>query len=258
MTAMDPERTIPDLQTVIEDAIRNHPRTLQKVIGPSSLGAECDRCLITELAGLLYEGDAAPWLPTIGNAVHDWLEQVIFRHLMATGTDRYIPEGRVKVGTVGGRDIYGNSDLFDRHTGTVVDYKVVGTTSLRELTRHGVKETYRKQAHLYGKGWEDAGHRVRSVAVWFLPRNGFTIGSGYLHQEDYDRAVAEKAIARADMFAGAINAFGADTVLASAPPHTGTEFSCPDPKAAEKAAKQLDGLLIPTPDATGAGSTSAA
>ena len=243
MTNLDPGRTIPDLQAVIEDAIRNHPRTLQKVIGPSSLGAECDRCLITELAGLLGEGDAAPWLPTIGHAVHEWLEQVTFRHLMTTGTDRYIPEGRVKVGTVGGRDIYGNSDLFDTHTGTVVDYKVVGTTTMRKVRSKGPSLTYQRQAQLYGKGWQDAGHHVRSVAIWFLPRNGMTIGSGLTWQVPYDRAEAEATIARADMFATALQVFGPDTVLDTAPPHTGDEFSCPPDPDASQAPVTADAFL---------------
>ena len=255
---IDPDRTIPDLQAIIEDAIRNHPRSLQKIIGPSSLGSACDRCLITELAGLLADDESAPWLPTIGHAVHDWLEGVVIKHLMTTGSDRYIPEGRVSVGTVGGLTIDGNSDVLDLHTGTVVDYKCTGTTTLRKVAKNGPSLTYQRQAQLYGKGWENAGFVVKSVAVWMLPRNGFTIGSGYLWQVDYDRADAEATIARADMFAQAIGMFGPETVLGSAGAHTGTEFSCPDDKAAEKAAKQLDGLLSPqTPSATGAGTNAA-
>ena len=242
-TRLPPEQTIPDLKAVLEHAICNHERSLQTTIGPSSLGAECDRCLITELAGLKEPETVAPWLPTIGNAIHDWAEYQILKHLMTTGSDRYITEGRVTVGTVGGQEISGSSDLFDTWTGTVVYYKLVGTTSLNQTRRHGPKLTYQRQAHIYGKGWQDKGFDVRSVAVWFLPRNGFTIDAGHLWQEPYDRAIAEQAIARADMFAQAINAFGADTVLASAGPHTSTEFSCPDPKADEKAAKQLQGLI---------------
>lgn len=224
---LDPEQTIPDLQAVLEDAILNHERSLQTTIGPSSLGSGCDRCLITELAGLKPAEERAPWLPTIGTAVHDWAEYAILRHLMVTGSDRYICEGRVLVGAVDGVEIWGNSDLFDTWTGTVVDYKVTGTTTLRESRRHGPKTTYQRQAHLYGKGWQDKGFQVRSVAIWFLPRNGFTIDAGHLWQQPYDRADAEATLARADMLAAAVRAFGADTVLASAAPHTGSEFSCP-------------------------------
>ena len=255
---LDPEQAIPDLQTILEHAIRNHDRSLQTTIGPSSLGADCDRCLITELAGLKPAEDAAPWLPTVGTAVHEWAEAALICHLITSGSDRYITEGRVHVGDVDGQPIWGSSDVFDTWTGTVIDYKLVGTTSLRETTKNGLKKTYRRQAHLYGKGWQDAGFTVASVAVWMLPRNGFTIGSGWIHQEPYDRSIAEATIARADMFATAISVLGAEQVLASAGPHTGTEFSCPDPKAEEKKAKQLDGLLIPqTPDTSRAGSNAA-
>ena len=254
---LDPEQTIPDLQAVLEHAIVNHERSLQKIIGPSSLGSACDRCLIQELAGLKPKEEVAPWLPTIGTAVHEWAEAAIIRHLAATGSDRYIPEGRVLVGTVGGQEIWGNSDLFDVHTGTVVDLKVTGTTTLRKTRKDGPSLTYQRQAHLYGKGWADKGFDVRSVAVWMLPRNGFTIGSGHLWQVDYDRAVAVATIARADQFAQWIASFGADAVLAGAGPCAGTEFSCDDPKAEEKAAKQLEGLLIQTPDVSRVGSNAA-
>lgn len=224
-----PEQTIPDLEAILEHAILNAERTLQRTIGPSSLGAECDRCLILELAGQKAPEETAPWLPTIGTAVHAWAEEAMIRHLAATGSDRYIPEGRVMVGVVDGTEIWGSSDLFDIHTGTVVDYKLVGTTTLRYTRRAGVKTTYRRQAHLYGKGWQDKGYDVQSVAIWMLPRNGFTIGSGFLFQEPYDRALAEATIAHADMLAAAIRTLGVDTVLAAAAPHTGTEFSCPAP-----------------------------
>ena len=40
-----------DIRTVIEDAITNHPRTLQKQIGPSEVGTPCDHCLAAKLAG---------------------------------------------------------------------------------------------------------------------------------------------------------------------------------------------------------------
>jgi hypothetical protein len=244
---VDPERTIPDLLDIHEDAIRNHPRTLQTRIGPSSLGSECDRCLIRELAGLDREDpEDAPWLPTLGHAAHDWLEGNIVRWLMETRGDRWVPEGKVKVGTVGGVDITGNSDVLDVHSGTVVDYKLVGTTTLRKVRKAGATLTYRNQAQCYGKGWEDGGFVIKSVAIWFLPRNGFRMSDGHIHQEHYNRAMAERAIARADMFARAIQQFGVEVVLAKAPPHTGTEFSCPDPKAEEKVQRQLDGLIVPT------------
>lgn len=223
---LDAALTVPDLQAVVEHAINNHPRSLQVELGPSELGNGCDRCLIHLLAGHTPTAQPTPWLPTIGTAVHEWLEGVVLRHLGATGTDRYIPEGRVTVGQVRGIDISGSSDLFDVHTGTVVDYKVVGKSTLDKSARHGASTTYRRQAHLYGRGWAALGYDVRSVAIWFMPRNSTSLDHGLIHQEPYDEQVAVDTLDRANRLAAFVDALGADTVLASAAPHTGAEFSC--------------------------------
>lgn len=228
---VDVSPTLADLTGIIEHAITNTPRTLQTRIGPSSLGNPCDPCLIAELGGLQPPDGYAPWLPTIGTAVHEWLEATLINHLATSGSDRWIPEGHVTVGTIDGQPITGHSDLYDTHTGTVVDYKVVGTMSLRTARAEGPKLTYQRQAHLYGRGWVNAGYDVRNVAIWYLPRNGIRVGDGLYWEVPYDEQVALDALARADMFAAAIRVHGAETVLAMAGPHTGTEFSCPkDPK----------------------------
>ena len=219
--------TLTDLTAIIETAILNIPRNLQTQIGPSSLGSPCDRCLITELANLQAPDEYAPWLPTIGTAVHEWLEAALIRHLMTSGSDRWIPEGKVEVGTIGGQPITGHSDVYDTLTGTVVDYKLVGTTSLRTARTEGPKLTHQRQTHLYGRGWANAGYKVRNVAIWYLPRNGMRIRDGLYWEEPYNEQIALDALARADMFAAAIRTMGADTVLGMASPHTGTEFSCP-------------------------------
>lgn len=231
------ERTVPDLLNVLEDAIRNHPRTLQTRIGPSELGNPCDRCLIALLAEIVPPDGDAPWLPTIGHAVHDWIEGVLLQHLMTTGSDRYIPEGKVSVGLVGGVPITGSSDVLDVWTGTVVDWKVIGTTTLKKVNRDGPSIMYRRQAHLYGRGWAAAGYVVKSVAIVGLPRNGFHVGAGFRFQEPYDPAVAEEALARANMLMAGIKVLGVQAVLAAAPPHLGTEFSCPDEKAQQTLAR---------------------
>lgn len=214
-----------DLRAVIEHAVTNDPRTLQTDLGPSELGVGCDRCLAHMLAGHLRRENGLPWLPTIGNAVHDWLETTVLQHLMATGTARYLPEVTVNVGQLRGVDIKGHSDLFDVHTGTVVDYKIVGETTLKKV-KAGPTVTYRNQVHLYGLGMERAGFDVRHVAIWFLPRNAMTIDSGRYWTEPYDRSRADAALARANAIAAGVDALGVDQVLTQMPPHTGAEFTC--------------------------------
>lgn len=240
--------TLTDLTGIIEAAITGDPRPhIHGKIGPSSLGSPCDPCLIAALAGMKPPDQAPPWLPTVGTAVHEWLETAMIRHLAATGTDRWLPEMHVTVGHVDGTPSTGYVDLFDTHTGTVIDYKLTGTTTLRRARKEGPSLTYQRQAHLYGRGCVLAGYQVRNVAIWYLPRNGLRVTDGLYWEVPYDEQTALDAIARADMFASAIRIHGGATVLDMAGPHTGTEFSCPEDTdaAARKAAKQLDGLISP-------------
>lgn len=245
---LPPERTHPDLRAVIEHAVTNDPRTLQVELGPSEIGLGCDRCLVHLLAGHAETELTIPWLPTIGNAVHDWLETTFLQHLAATGSDRYLPEIAVNVGQLRGVDITGHSDLFDVHTGTTVDWKIVGATTLKKVKHHPTV-TYRNQLHLYGRGMRRAGYDVRHVAIWFLPRNAMSMDAGRYWTEPYDEAVADAALARANALAAGVDALGVDAVLQQMPPHTGAEFTCtkwatdsPTPPGAG-ADRQLAGLI---------------
>ena len=215
------------LRNIVEDAIVNRPRTLQTALGPSELGTACDRCLVHLLAGHKKIEHVPPWLPTIGVAVHEWLEDVFHtRAFLDDDGDRWHIETRVTVGTVAGIPIQGNTDLFDEHTGTVIDWKLVGKTTLDKVRRRGASLTYQAQAHLYGKGWEDAGHRVNQVLVMFLPRNAVSLRAGIPWSAPYSRRAAELALERANAFHAGITTLGVDAVLAITPPHTGEEFSC--------------------------------
>lgn len=243
---LPPEATHRDLRAVIEHAVMNDPRTLQVALGPSEIGLGCDRCLAHLLAGHAETELTIPWLPTIGNAVHDWLETTFLQHLMRTGSDRYLPEVTVNVGQLRGVDIKGHSDLFDAHTGTTVDWKIVGATTLKKV-KTGPTVTYRNQLHLYGLGMERAGWDVRHVAIWFLPRNAMSIDAGRYWTEAYDRSRAEAALARANAIAAGVDALGIEAVLAQMPAHTGAEFTCTkwagDGAPTPDTSRQLAGLI---------------
>lgn len=218
--------TTTDLRAIYEDAILNSPRSLQTTLGPSELGTGCNRCLIHMLAGHQQVEHVAPWLPTIGTAVHAWCEEVLLRHMTTTGDDRWRPECRVMVGHHQDAEVWGTCDVYDAHNGVVVDLKVVGKTTLDKVRRNGPSTTYQHQIQLYGKGWEDAGHHVTTVALYLLPRNAVSLQHAQVWQVPYDRSIAVAALVRADQLAGWITAFGVDTVLEGAGPHTGDEFSC--------------------------------
>lgn len=219
---------------ILESDARNAPRTLQKRIGPSELGVDCDRCLVNKLAGTPTVGDDAPWLPWVGTAVHAAIEDAVMRSMLAeqkaglSDMDEWIVEGELTVGEVDGKPITGHADLFHVPTGTVIDHKIVGSTTLRKVGARGLgtSRTYQRQAHLYGRGYTLAGHTVRAVVIDFYPRNGMSLATGRQFIAPYDEQVALDALERANRFASWIRLFGAEQVLAGCPPHTGHEFSC--------------------------------
>lgn len=237
---------ITDLRGVLVHAIANDPRTLQTALGPSDIANGCDRCLAHVLAGHERREQGVAWLPTIGRAFHEWAEISILRHLGDTGSDRYLPEVAVTVGHLRGIDVKGHADLYDVHAGVVVDYKLVGKSTLDEVKRTP-KTTYRNQVHLYAKGITALGHNVHDVAIWYLPRNAKSIDAGHVHTEPYDPAVADAALSRAGAIAGGIDALGVGQVLDAMPPHTGHEFTCTqwitDPSAVPAAEVTPDAFL---------------
>lgn len=218
-----------DIRRVVEAAMVNAPRSLQKTIGPSELGMTCIRCLTHKLAGTEPRREAA-WLPFIGTAVHEKLES-IFEAQEATRADlglprRYYSEQRVTVGSINGIPVTGSTDLFDTATGTVVDFKIVGTTTLRKVKAAGASAQYRTQASLYGLGWQAAGHDVHQVLVYFLPRNSVTLADGIAWSAPFDPAPGRAALARATTILQLIAAAGLDVALDAAGPHTDDGFTC--------------------------------
>jgi len=223
------EQVWADARHVIEAAMLNAPRTLQTRIGPSEIGNPCDRCLAHKLAGTPERPEAA-WLPQIGTAVHGWLESVFLNHettRVALGMPgRWLSEHRVTVGIIGGVEISGSTDLFDTDTGTVIDFKVVGATTIKKAKAYGASLVYSRQAQLYAKGWADDGYTVNTTTILYLPRNSVSLADTYVWSAPYDRQIALDAIGRANLIAVAIAANGLEAVLAGMAEHTFEEFSC--------------------------------
>lgn len=217
---------------------RQMPRNLQVALGPSELGNGCDRCLIHLLAG--HKGPLDSWwLPCVGTAVHTWLESVFRAENDRLGRDRFLVEMTVPVGVLRGWPVTGHLDLYDRDRGCVIDWKVVGSTTLKKIKAHGTPTTYQNQRHLYGLGASKLGLPVYNVANYYLPRNAMYIERGLVvDEQEFDPDIADAALARAEMFSAWVDSFGADAVLDGAPPHTGDEFTCtsfPDTPVGEPA-----------------------
>lgn len=212
------------MRVVIENAIVNQPRSLQTRIGPSQLGTECDVCLVLMLAEVPGPTEVS-WLPFIGTCVHAELDLIAIRNEARTGQSRFLSELTVTVGDVDGTAITGHCDLFDIWTGTVVDYKVVGTATLRSARANGPTGVYRTQAHLYGRGWARLGYQVAHVAIWYLPRNEPELSNGIFWTEPYDEQTALAALERASFWAGLIRELGLQRALEVAGTHRG-DHSC--------------------------------
>lgn len=184
---------------VIEDAITNHPRSLQKSIGPSEIGTECDHCLAAKLAGWDQVREGGAWLPTVGTAVHTWLEECAFRRVMldAFNRPRYLMERKVAVGAIGGVEITGSTDLVDLVRGMTWDWKIVGATTLKSA-KVSPSRRYVVQQMLYARGWRRLGVLITHVGIAYLPRNDISLRKAVLWTAPYDEAVAVEALERAD------------------------------------------------------------
>jgi hypothetical protein len=186
----------------IRDFSANRPRSLQKEIGPSGLGNPCDHCLAAALVGWERAQDEA-WLPLIGTAVHELL---LYSDGISYGGAWFGPdwlkEHRVTVGSIGQgrerRSIDGNADLFHVPSGTVVDLKIVGATTLNEARKNGASMQYRRQVQLYGRGFALAGFEVNSCTIAYLPRNSMRLSDAVFSTYAYDQDFADDALNRAE------------------------------------------------------------
>lgn len=225
----DPRRLGVELKGLIQDDIANQPRSQQTRIGPSEIGDPCTRCLGHKLAGIqpLPEPPGAAWLPYVGTAMHSTLTDLFMSLNTTSGAAmRWLVETTVSVGEIDGVDITGHADLFDLDTGTVIDWKLVGKTTLTGALKHGPSDVYRTQAHLYGRGFTRRGLTVHHVAIYYLPRNAINLAGGYFWTEPYDEAVALKALDRANALAAQLRNLGPDRLLGMLPAAPGCR-SCP-------------------------------
>jgi hypothetical protein len=168
----------------------SRPRSLQRRIGPSEVGSPCTRRLGYKLAGVkpVNTGGGDPWASFVGTATHAELEAVF------KGKHGWATEVRVKVDDE--LELAGSCDLI-RLTGgvTVIDHKVVGTTTMRKARAQGPAGYYVTQANLYAHGLIAAGVPVEWVAICYWPRSG-RLADTYVWLQAYDQAVADAGLER--------------------------------------------------------------
>lgn len=207
----DPALVVAEYLDLVKHAVHAHPRSLQTRIGPSELGHPCTRRVGYKLLGHPANEfpDDTPWLPTIGTAVHTWLEEQFTQANAGHDHARWLTEVTVDVGQVAGTPITGSVDLYDRVTATVIDHKIVGPSTMKKYRTSGPGQQYRSQIHLYGRGLTRRGLPVDTVIVAFLPRNG-ELRDAHLWHEPYDEQVALDALQRVEGVALTVAALGKD------------------------------------------------
>lgn len=194
---------------VVTDAITNNPRSLQTAIGPSELGTPCPRRLAYRMAAVDKVNDKPGWKPTVGTFVHTGLADMFTEANRGRHPARWLVETRVSVGEVAGTEVIGSADLYDIATGTVIDFKVVGTASLRAKKAAGHPgQQYETQLMLYGRGFTRRGLPVNNVAILALPQNG-ELRENWWWTAPYDEQVAVDALTRATTVADLVAAGGA-------------------------------------------------
>lgn len=186
-------------QMIVDDA-NGTDRTLQRQIGPSGLGNPCFHCLACELMEL-PQTNAKPdrenevmanW---VGTQAHTGMDRILNAVNTKAGRELYLPERRVYVGDVGPLRIEGTADCYDVDEATVVDWKFPRSDYTIQNARKGrIKEQYRRQPHLYGMGYENAGYKVKKVCVMFFPTTARTPFEGIPYMVPYDRSLAEQTL----------------------------------------------------------------
>lgn len=185
----------------------NAARSLQKAIGPSEVGTPCMRKLAYRMNDIEPVNKPDLWLATIGTAVHTWLADTYKAKNKALGRNRYIVEERVSITD----EIGGSVDVFDTQLHMVIDWKIVGDSSLKKYKKSGPGDQYRYQVQLYGKGFKNAGYVVEHVAIAFLPRGGSLRGL-HLWSEPFDESLADAALTRLAAVASVVNTVGDDAM----------------------------------------------
>lgn len=217
----------PHLFAAIKYGDANDARSLQKEMGPSSLGTTCLRELAHSVSETpVVNTDSDPWFAVIGKAVHTWLEMALNKYqfdFLGYGPDapRWLTERRVKINHPA-YGMAGNTDVYDTVTQEVIDYKILGWSSLKHYKEWGPSAAYRVQAHTYGKGWKQRGYPVRSVCIAMLPRSHY-LRESYFWSEPFNESIADQALERAGLVRALV---AAGTRPHQMPAHVDREVYC--------------------------------
>lgn len=196
MTA-DMERRRRIVKAIDATVMKRTERDKQSSIGPSEIGDPCAHCvgkaLCRKYPELWWEDKASLWEESfglaawVGTAIHDKMER---EHPFGLKEETFAVWDLPDYGLISGHvDLVWES--------TVIDYKSAWKHDIREykLSQPPVKLQFQPQ--MYGMGVENAGHTVKDVCLFFIPRDT----NDYLNNRwpafaPYNRKAAEVALKR--------------------------------------------------------------
>lgn len=120
-----------ELKSVAVNYANRLPRNVQRHLGPSELGHECDRLLIAKMSGYKMHSDnhiTDPWASMVGTAIHAFLEQAFDwdnkdKLVARAYKERWKTETKVCPDPQSLQSHPGTADLYDADTFTLVDHK---------------------------------------------------------------------------------------------------------------------------------------
>lgn len=150
------------LRSLVALGASMHPRTKQRAVGMSEIGRACARRLAYKMGDTAPVNLSDPLRALVGAGVHAVMAET-FRRLDG-GSGRFLVESPVLY-----RGVPGTLDLFDRLTGTVVDWKTTLRAKIGRLRVDGPSAEYQTQIQMYAAALTAQGEDVRAVALVFVP-----------------------------------------------------------------------------------------
>lgn len=185
------------LVDVVKWAEKQHPRASQELIGPSEVGAVCDRRIGYRLAQIpSCNTEFDPWASIMGTAIHSWLDDAMNMWMKEHASNAWSTETRLIIDDF----VEGHADLYSHEHRAVIDYKSAGPDVMRKVKKDGPPVGYQIQTHVYGYGFERQGWPVDKVCLAFLPRAGW-LRDMYVWCTPYNRDIAVGAIRRLQLLA---------------------------------------------------------
>jgi hypothetical protein len=174
------ERYGSELRGIVTRYANRLPRNVQRHLGPSELGHECDRQVVAKMAGSKVTNHVAdPWASIMGTAGHAFVASAFDWDNDHNHYLRWLTEARVTPDP--GPDAHpGTADLYDTFEQAVVDHKFQGDSTRGQLKSQGPPRHYYVQLLLYRRGYLNIGLPVKRVAIVSWPRTKSTMDDMYV------------------------------------------------------------------------------